>query len=116
MFDGLNFRLTLFVLIFIIPHTKIVKGAAVPHKCNEKPDKKAGRNSNCHNEISDLMTQMHKFCNNKKCLCECHYNKDAVQNMLGEKMCFIINDCNDELKHSYAKQDPECPPDRFRIK
>src|ERR1700684_504449 len=116
MFNRFDLRLALFVLIFVITHTQIVKRTAVPHKRYEKPDKETGRNCNRHDEISDLMTQMHKFCNNKKCLCEGHNNKDAVQNMLGEKMCFIINDCNDELKHSYAKKDPECPPYRLRIK
>ena len=56
-------------------------GTAIPDKRNEKPDKKTGRNGNRHDKISDFMTQMHKFCNNKKCLGQRHNNKDAIQNM-----------------------------------
>ncbi len=39
-------------LITIVTHTQVMIRTAIPHKCNEKPDKKTGRDRNCHNKIS----------------------------------------------------------------
>ena len=72
-------------------------------------------NRNRHDEIPDLMAEMHKFSDNKKCLGQCHDNEDAIQNMLGKKVGFKINDRNNQFKNGNTQQDPECSPDRFRI-
>ena len=87
----------------------------VPDKRNEKPDKQTGRNRNRHHEIADLMAEMHKFRNDKKCLSQRHDDEDAIQNMFGEKMGFIINDRNDQLNHRNAEQDPKRSPYRLCI-